>query len=117
MPLKRLCDFGVSELSTVILGFEHQIMNHWSNDLELMEKQREIEEAEAKQKEILSDLEVLNSCYEEAKETNQVLAEDIKAHKEVLEAQNEEHKQYIEKVSKEQKQQEEVVKALTVKFE
>jgi hypothetical protein len=89
-------------------------MNQWSNHLELMENQREIEEAEAKNKEILSDLEVLNSCYEEAKETSQEPAEDIKAHKEVLEAQNEEHKQCIVKVSEEQKQQEEKIKTLTV---
>jgi hypothetical protein len=53
--------------------------------LELMEKQREIEEAEAKQKVIIGELEVLNSCYEDAKETNQELAEEIKAHKEALE--------------------------------
>jgi hypothetical protein len=56
VPLKRLRDFGFSELTPVILGFEHQIMNQWSNHLELMENQREIEEAEAKNKEILSNL-------------------------------------------------------------
>ncbi len=89
MPLKRLRDFGVSELTPVILSFEHQIMNQRSNHLDLMEKQRKIEEAEAKQKEIISELEVLNSCYEDVKETNQELAESIKAHKEVLENSNE----------------------------
>jgi hypothetical protein len=50
-----------------------------------VKKQRKIEKAEAKQKEIISELEVLNFCYEEAKETNQELAEEIKAQKEVLE--------------------------------
>jgi uncharacterized membrane protein len=51
MPLKRLSDFGVSELTPVFLGLEHQIMTQRSNHLELMEKQREIEEARTKHEE------------------------------------------------------------------
>jgi hypothetical protein len=37
-----------------------------------MEKQREIKEAEAMQKEIIGELEVLNSCYEDARKRTRI---------------------------------------------